>query len=173
MKRSGQIFEKQRKGLNLWLAGWLVARSGHPRTDDFQCYRSTTFSSIMTYFWCNNRRLTYIHVQRLILSDISISTHVYTYIDIYIYMYVTDRNLLAIISPISQMKTVYIPYIYIYILTYRYRQESGLLIENYIIQCFPFSTDYAPFLYVRYILTYIHSIAEQRRLGSKNRVSRS
>lgn len=115
MKRSGQIFEKQRKGLNLWLAGWLVARSGHPRTDDFQCYRSTTFSSIMTYFWCNNRRLTYIHVQRLILSDISISTHVYTYIDIYIYMYVTDRNLLAIISPISQMKTVYIPYIYIYI----------------------------------------------------------
>lgn len=85
----------------------------------------------------------------------------------------TDRNLLAIISPISQMKTVYIPYIYIYILTYRYRQESGLLIENYIIQCFPFSTDYAPFLYVRYILTYIHSIAEQRRLGSKNRVSRS
>lgn len=173
MKRSGQIFEKQRKGLNLWLAGWLVARSGHPRTDDFQCYRSTTFSSIMTYFWCNNRRLTYIHVQRLILSDISISTHVYTYIDIYIYVCDGQKSTCDNFANFTDENRIYTVYIYIYILTYRYRQESGLLIENYIIQCFPFSTDYAPFLYVRYILTYIHSIAEQRRLGSKNRVSRS
>lgn len=165
VKRSGQIFEKQRKGLNLWLAGWLLARSGHPRTDDFQCYRSTTFSSIMTYFWCNNRRLTYTHSQCLILSDISVSTHVCdTYA--YIYIYMTDRNLLAIISPISQMKTtVYtdVPIPTRVRLTHRKLHHTS----------FPFSNDYAPFLYVRYILTYIHSIAEQRRLGSKNRVSRS
>lgn len=59
---------KERKGLNLWLAGWLLARSGHPRTDDFQCYRSTTFSSILTYFWCNKRLS---HTYTLILPDIS------------------------------------------------------------------------------------------------------
>lgn len=75
----------------------------------------------------------------------------------------TNRtNPLAIILPISQMKTaVHIDVPRRVRLTHRKLHHTS----------FPFSTDYAPFLYARYILTYIHSIAEQRRLGSKNSVT--